>query len=218
MTHEFTYSNGVVQQKRLIKHSDYLKIKGLPETTDAEKELKEAALFAITGGKEWFTDKSPLFDAIKTAILDCNGVHSCKVIDLKKEGIYELQRIDCNCNDCVFLFRLLDRKNTAINKDKESQEEIFNITKARKIRKTENDIDNLLLNKHLIKDVDIKISAKLERLKLLKTTSFHYQGQQAEIHYGVCCKFKKEITFAPNTCQIETQKCFIHRKDISSTL
>ena len=34
------------------------------------------------------------------------------------------------------------------------------------------------------------------------------------ISYGNCSKFNKPISFLPQTCQIETQKCFIHRKDI----
>lgn len=154
MTHEFTYSNGVIQKKRLIKHSDYLKVKLLPETTPEEIEEKETVLKSITGGHEWFTDKSPLFDAIKTGILNCNGQHYCKVTDLKKEGLYELQRIDCNCNDCYFLQRDL--------------------------------------------------------------SCLPDKGKPSPINYGNCQKFNKPVSFIPATCQIETQKCFIHRKDITS--
>ena len=28
------------------------------------------------------------------------------------------------------------------------------------------------------------------------------------IHYGVCGKLNKDVSFIPNTCQLETQKCF----------
>jgi hypothetical protein len=33
------------------------------------------------------------------------------------------------------------------------------------------------------------------------------------IHYGHCLKFDKPVSFIPNSCQLDTQKCFIHRKD-----
>ncbi len=34
------------------------------------------------------------------------------------------------------------------------------------------------------------------------------------IHYGYCDKFKKPVSFIPNVCQVETQECFVHRKDL----
>lgn len=33
------------------------------------------------------------------------------------------------------------------------------------------------------------------------------------LQYGICEKFKKQVSFIPNVCQIETQDCFIHRRD-----
>lgn len=32
--------------------------------------------------------------------------------------------------------------------------------------------------------------------------------------YGKCSRFGKPVTFLPNVCQLETQHCFIHRKDL----
>lgn len=214
MTHEFTYRNGLKQRKRLIRHSDYLAWKNLPETTEDEIELKVGAFKTITGGDEWFTDKSPYFDAIKSGTLNCNGTHICIVIDLKKEGICALQRIDCNCNDCGFLERLQNKLNEAVANDKLYQEEFFNITIERKINKTLNDIENLEKHRSLIRNADDKIKGKQNYLSLLKKKKFGYQGQKTQSQYGRCLNFDKEITFFPNTCQIETQKCFIHRKDI----
>lgn len=40
------------------------------------------------------------------------------------------------------------------------------------------------------------------------------KGKQFPINYGHCLKFDKAVTFIPSICQLETQKCFIHRKDI----
>ena len=69
---------------------------------------------------------------------------------------YELQRIDCNCNDCGFLERDVAQAQTQ-------------------------------------------------------------KGKPAPIYSGLCHKFNKTVTFIPNICQIETQKCFIHRKDYVET-
>lgn len=34
------------------------------------------------------------------------------------------------------------------------------------------------------------------------------------ICYGKCSRFGKEVTFLPSTCQLDTQRCFVHRKDM----
>lgn len=133
---------------------------------------------------------------------------------MTKESIYELQKIDCNCNDCFFLVRLLDKFNEVTAKDKSLQEDIFALTKERKINKAVNDIRILTVNKHLIISASEKIKAKTEYLQELKSKNFVYQGQQIRQHYGNCNKFQKVVTFIPNICQIETQDCFIHRKDV----
>ena len=36
--------------------------------------------------------------------------------------------------------------------------------------------------------------------------------RQYLIHYGNCSKLVKKVSFIPNTCQIETQRCFEHRR------
>lgn len=33
--------------------------------------------------------------------------------------------------------------------------------------------------------------------------------------YGKCSKFGRSVTFLPNICQLETQNCFVHRKDVT---
>jgi len=35
---------------------------------------------------------------------------------------------------------------------------------------------------------------------------------EALINYGDCTKFNKAVSFIPNTCQLETQDCFEHRR------
>lgn len=33
------------------------------------------------------------------------------------------------------------------------------------------------------------------------------------IHYGYCNSLNKDVSFLPNTCQLDTQECFKHRRD-----
>jgi hypothetical protein len=70
----------------------------------------------------------------------------------------DLQCLDCNCNDCMFMKR------------------------------------------DLIK---------------MKTFDHLHKGQEKASHrvnYGFCEKFKKDVSFLPNICQIHTQECFQHRR------
>lgn len=83
---------------------------------------------------------------------------------MNKESIVLLQKIDCNCNDCLFLQRDFAKYIS---------------------------FDSLYWNK-----------------KGQVTSPAH------RINYGNCIKLKKEISFIPNTLQIETQECFYHRKDV----
>lgn len=77
---------------------------------------------------------------------------------MDKESILQLQKIDCNCNDCIYLVR------------------------------------------------------DLEALKKHKQT-YKGTGIMDNLQYGFCNKQKLNKTFIPNTCMIENQNCFKHRKD-----
>jgi hypothetical protein len=81
---------------------------------------------------------------------------------MTKESIIELQKIDCNCNDCKHLVRDLGKYKT---------------------------FDGLYTNK-----------------KEQVTNPSH------RANYGACKKLNKEVSFIPNTCQLETQICFEHRR------
>ena len=79
---------------------------------------------------------------------------------MDKESIYELQKLDCNCNDCGFM---------------------------------------------------VRCNALREKWDKL------YEGRlnaSYRINYGHCTKFLKTVSFIPNNCQLETQNCFKHRKDL----
>lgn len=71
---------------------------------------------------------------------------------MDKESVYELQKIDCNCNDCGYMKRNLNKppkKNTP-----------------------------------------------------------------SPINYGFCLRFNKQVSFIPAVLQLDTQDCFVHRKQL----
>ncbi len=76
---------------------------------------------------------------------------------MDKESIFELQKIDCNCNDCKFMIRNFKK-----------------------------------LDEHKSK--------------------YNGTGLMDRMAFGDCDKFKKPVSFIPETCQLDTQECFIHRK------
>jgi hypothetical protein len=82
---------------------------------------------------------------------------------MDKESVFELQKTDCNCNDCWHLTR--------------------NLAKYK-------EFDYLYTNK-----------------KGQVTSPSH------RINYGFCNSQNKDVSFIPNVCQIENQKCFLHRKE-----
>jgi hypothetical protein len=50
--------------------------------------------------------------------------------------------------------------------------------------------------------------AKLEKHK----KSYEGTGLMDRLSFGDCTKFNKPVSFIPETCQLETQECFEHRR------
>jgi len=131
---------------------------------------------------------------------------------MTKESTIELQKFDCNCNDCKFLVRRLDKQNDVLSNDKITQEEMFYFVKEKKTAQIEADINSLKKHRDIIKGADRKIAKKENQLKLHGEQKWGYQGQKTPIQYGHCEKLSKAITFIANTLQLETQYCFEHRR------
>ena len=57
--------------------------------------------------------------------------------------------------------------------------------------------------KHMVRDID-------------KFNSYNKLNEGREkagrVCYGNCSKLNKPVSFIPNTCQLETQDCFEHRR------
>lgn len=52
---------------------------------------------------------------------------------------------------------------------------------------------------------------------LRKAVKMQFQfDRDGLINYGNCNKFNKQVSFLPQTCQIATQQCFVHRKDFAN--
>lgn len=123
----------------------------------------------------------------------------------KKEAAYLLQRIDCNCNECGFMKRDLAKLNYWRQKDLVYQQEAFTALRERTRKNA----------------VEWDTKGDHEKAQVLwkeyENMKFQYQSRPAEIHYGYCMKFAKDVSFIPGQCQIDTQHCFIHRKDYVHT-
>jgi len=118
---------------------------------------------------------------------------------MNKESIYELQKIDCCCNDCGYMVRDLEKYRLVLEDDKKWQLIFFRSKKARAI---------IRARQH--KNPEKRQLALSDAIALKHT----YFPQRIPIGYGACTKFGKQIDFIPNTCQLDTQNCFVHRKDL----
>lgn len=94
MKYKITYlNNGFVQYKTLIPHSYFEEIikpaqqkiadlESAQNKNNKEEIHKQIKNLKRIIGQDWFTDKSPLYDAIKTGeikLLPYQGTHKCKV-------------------------------------------------------------------------------------------------------------------------------------------
>jgi hypothetical protein len=96
-TYTITYDGNISQEKNLIEHSDYIcvikptnqKITELemkqPLSNNTKKKIKALKQELLEMfGENWFTNQSPLFEAMETGILSLpkqqGGDHNCKVV------------------------------------------------------------------------------------------------------------------------------------------
>lgn len=108
----------------------------------------------------------------------------------------ELQNIDCNCNNCIFMIRDFETFDKWKEFRKELQLKDFNIKKQTAIRIASEHPDEIS-----------------KKVLLKKANKMTFQFDKSDlISYGKCKKLNKDITFIPNICQIETQNCFQNRR------
>ncbi len=102
---------------------------------------------------------------------------------------YLLQVLDCNCNDCKFMERDFIAYNEKLNRHNDAKLKAFNLKKERLLQ-----------------------SGSEEALREVSKMRFQPDSKINE-GFGFCTKFEKRVSFIPSICMIETQKCFVHRKD-----
>lgn len=120
---------------------------------------------------------------------------------MDKESIFELQKIDCNCNDCLFMERNTEKFKQSLERHYKWQFDYFNTRKNKLIEKA---------TWYKDKFYDLEMWDKL--LTEAENMKFMFNKSEASINYGNCTKFDKAVSFLPNTCQLDTQDCFTHRR------
>ena len=116
---------------------------------------------------------------------------------MDKESIYLLQKIDCNCNDCKFMER-----------DFEAYKKWEQWHREQDLRKFEMDKAKAITSAKGIEDE----KGRAAQLRIAEKMTFQFELKSG-LQYGKCLKFTKPVAFIPMTCQIDTQECFVHRKD-----
>lgn len=117
------------------------------------------------------------------------------------ESKYLLQKLDCNCNDCKFMIRDFEKFNQSLQLHEKWQYNEF-------IR-NKNSLNDKINKAYRVNELESGYSMEQELNKM----KFQFDKKECSINYGNCSKFNKPVSFIPNTCQLETQECFEHRKD-----
>lgn len=121
---------------------------------------------------------------------------------MDKESIFELQKIDCNCNDCLFMVRDSEKLNRSLEFHKQIQLDEFEREKQRLLD---------LSNYYQREENELEISEMLYQEQ--KKMRFQFDKKEIRITYGDCSKLNKPVSFIQGTCQIDTQNCFHHRRE-----
>jgi hypothetical protein len=122
---------------------------------------------------------------------------------LDKQSIFELQKIDCNCNDCRFMIRDVEKYKASLDAHHTWQWDYFCTLKEKLIKKAR-------WYRRIFYDI-VRWDALFTEAESMK---FQFDRSTCAINFGTCEKFHKDISFIPNTCQLDTQDCFEHRRNI----
>lgn len=116
---------------------------------------------------------------------------------------YLLQKIDCNCNNCYFMDRDMEKFKLSLKFNEELQLNQFN----RSVERLRGIADEFKTKKYDLEKWDL-LHQEADKLK------FQFNRKSISIQYGKCRLLNKDVEFIPTLCQPETQECFLHRKDM----
>ena len=119
---------------------------------------------------------------------------------MDSQSIIELQKIDCNCNDCGYMKRDFNKFEISLYNHYKWTMDHFNAKKNNLLEKAMNWRLRGFINK----------AEPLE--KEASSMNFHFEKKKVTINYGYCHKLNKNVSFIPNVLQLDTQGCFKHRK------
>lgn len=108
----------------------------------------------------------------------------------------ELQNLDCNCNNCIFMIRDFETQKKWESFHYSVQLNDFERKKSKAIVDANNHTDERAKNGALRKAN--KMNLQFNKIGL--------------IQYGNCDKLNKPVSFLPSTLQVETQLCFKNRR------
>lgn len=132
-----------------------------------------------------------------------------------KESIYLLQKLDCNCNNCKFL----ERDFVEWNLWKGYTEFLQYFDFLRKRRKQLFTASELIFGSKYKKNVNER---SIKQGQILEATArklkFQFDKSDLTLGYGICLsrkgKWNQPVTFVVETLQLDTQHCFVHRKEV----
>jgi hypothetical protein len=117
---------------------------------------------------------------------------------------YELQLIDCNCNNCFFMERNLEVYKKWEDYHRAASQKEFDQSQTKAISDAQNVIDSATC--------ELELKSGNGMMRVAQKMKFYFEKKWL-LQYGKCLKFNKPVSFMPVTCQIETQQCFVHRRD-----
>ena len=125
-----------------------------------------------------------------------------KATEIRTDTTIELEKIDCNCNNCICMYRDLKRYKYWENYWRTNSLKVFERRKAKAIEDAE-----------AVKDEKTRGGM----LRVANKMRFEFD-KKGLLSYGLCSKFTKKVSFIPNICQLETQECFAHRRAVSARI
>ena len=117
--YRITFENGMFQEKSLISHEDYLKIivpknneiynLEIEDKKNNSKKISEIKSYLNSEFDEnWFTDESPIFNAIKTHKLECGLSGKSYYVSIEKIDILN------KCEEMLNKLHFLNIKITSV--------------------------------------------------------------------------------------------------------
>lgn len=121
---------------------------------------------------------------------------------MDKESIYQLQKLDCNCSDCAYMVRDMDKFRQSEALHHKWQLDYFKVLQDKQKKAAK-----------MWLDLEYDLEKWDRLLTLAENMRFQFDRNECKINYGDCSKFNKPVSFISGTLQLDTQQCFVHRKD-----